>query len=427
MRPAEEQIRVGELFAGVGGFRIALEGYSDDQCPDLSMERAGDFQVVWANQWEPPGKASRQFAWKCYEARFGKNTCKNTDINIILEKMKDEQYEIPDFDLLVAGFPCQDYSAAKPLGLAKGIEGEKGRLWWVLHEILGLKKPKYVLLENVDKLLRGKAANNGCDFAMMLASLNQLNYSVEWRIINAADYGFPQKRRRVYIFAQLDAPPWDLRNTILETGVIASAFPVKINSTNETELDVSGKPLDAANNLRSRTKTSPFQNAGAMQNGVALTMKVEPSYTGNFAVLENVLVDEHEVPEEFFIPNDKQSIWESYKSSKRERRRSASGHEYIYAEGAMPWPDPINKPSRTILTSEGGSGASRMKHAIKTPSGRFRRLTPDELDMLQGFPKGWTDTGMTNAQRAFCMGNALVVQIPHAIGKEIARRNGEEI
>ena len=86
----------------------------------------------------------------------------------------------------------------------------------------------------------------------------------------------------------------------------------------------------------------------------------------------------------------------------------------------MAFPDALDRPSRTILTGEGGRGASRFKHVIKTADGRYRRLVPDELDRLQGFPRGWTNTGMTDGHRAFCMGNALVVGIPHAIGRIIA-------
>ena len=85
----------------------------------------------------------------------------------------------------------------------------------------------------------------------------------------------------------------------------------------------------------------------------------------------------------------------------------------------MAFPDLLENPSRTILTGEGGAGASRFKHIVEI-DGRYRRLVPDELDQLQCFPKGWTDTGMSDGHRAFCMGNALVVGIPHRIGKVIA-------
>jgi DNA (cytosine-5)-methyltransferase 1 len=90
----------------------------------------------------------------------------------------------------------------------------------------------------------------------------------------------------------------------------------------------------------------------------------------------------------------------------------------------MSFPDSVDLPSRTILTSEGGRSAARAKHVVGTPSGRLRRLIPDELDQLSGFPKGWTDAGMSDINRAFCIGNALVVGVVRRIGVEIARRAG---
>src|SRR6185436_11149332 len=108
----------------------------------------------------------------------------------------------PDFDMLVGGFPCQDYSVARTLSQAKGLEGKKGVLWWQIHRILKEKKtkPNLLLLENVDRLLKSPVKQRGRDFAVMLKSLSDLGYIVEWRVINAADYGMPQRRRRVFIF-----------------------------------------------------------------------------------------------------------------------------------------------------------------------------------------------------------------------------------
>ena len=134
------------------------------------------------------------------------------------------------------------------------------------------------------------------------------------------------------------------------------------------------------------------------------------------------MVPEAEVPEAFFIDEDKLGRWEYFKGAKKEERTHSSGYTYLYSEGGMAFPDALDKPSRTILTGEGGAGASRTKHVVKTESGRYRRLVPDELDQLQTFPKGWTDAGMTDGNRAFCMGNALVVSVVHRIGEEIAKR-----
>jgi DNA (cytosine-5)-methyltransferase 1 len=413
-------IRVAELFAGVGGFRLALDGYHDDNHPEFDMPAAGPFETVWANQWEPPGTDSKQFAWRCYEERFGEGSCVCEDINKVLDDFEAGKIDIPDFDLLVGGFPCQDYSVAKPLNRAKGIEGKKGVLWWDIYRMLHLRRPKYLMLENVDRLLKSPVKQRGRDFAIILSCLSEEGYSVEWRVVNAAEYGMPQKRRRVYLFGVLTDEKWDLEERVLSSGVIARAFPVDPVATDKQVVDVSADAYEITKEFGIGLKVSPFQNAGAMQDGEAYTMKTVASYNGDRKVLADILVPDSEVPPQFFIPEEQIPKWEYQRSAKREPRTTSAGFEYMYTEGAMAWPDPTDRPARTILTGEGGAGASRMKHAVMGDSDRIRRLVPDELDQIQMFPKGWTDVGMSDGRRAFCMGNALVVGIPHAIGAQIA-------
>lgn len=419
---SDQVIRVAELFAGVGGFRLGLEGYEDDGHPELAMPAAGPFVTVWANQWEPPGRPTRQFAARCYEARFGAGSVVNEDIHRVLDEFEAGTIDIPDVDMVVGGFPCQDYSVAKPLSQAQGIVGKKGVLWWEIYRFLQLKgRPRFVLLENVDRLLKSPASQRGRDFAIILSCLGSLGYSVEWRVVNGADYGFPQKRRRVYIFAEQTDDAW-IPVDRLKGGVMAQAFPAEVVG-DITEFELLPDPFENSEHFGRGLKRSPFLRAGAMRGGRVATADVSADYHGPVKVLEDVLVSQDEVPEEFYVDDDKLDKWRYFKGGKSEPRvNRATGFEYQYSEGAMAFPDPVDAPARTILTSEGGGSASRSKHIVRTPDGRFRRLVPDELDQLQGFPKGWTDTGMTDINRAFCMGNALIVGIPHRIGKEIARR-----
>lgn len=416
----EKTIKVAEMFAGVGGFRIALDGYTSAINPELNSEPAGPFQTIWANQWEPPGTQSKQFAWDCYEKRFGENSCINKDINEVLNDYENGKIEIPDFDFLVGGFPCQDYSVAKPLSRSRGIEGKKGVLWWDIFRMLKLKQPKLVLLENVDRLLKSPTKQRGRDFAIILSCMASLDYAVEWRVINAADYGMPQKRRRVFIFAthkgKIKSP-----ESLRKEGVLSKAFPFDdINSKiNSLKLDKDIYTVSSTFGLNQ--KVSPFHNSGAMINYDVVTTKVEARSSEHQHVLEEYLSPDSQVPESFFIPQEEEEKWKYQRAAKKEKRTTKTGFSYIYSEGSMPWPDPKNRPARTILTGEGGRSASRMKHAVVGDSGKIRRLIPDELDQLQMFPKGWTNTGMTDGQRAFCMGNALVVEIPHRIGKIIAK------
>lgn len=413
------EIRVAELFAGVGGFRLGLDGYSDPVHPEFNMPAAGPFKTVWANQWEP-GTERRQFAARCYKAHFGEDSVINEDIHAVLEKCDRGEIEIPDVDMVVGGFPCQDYSVARTLSQADGIEGKKGVLWWDIYHFLKLKSPRYGLFENVDRLLKSPASQRGRDFAIILSCLASLGYAVEWRVINSAEYGFSQRRKRVYIYAEKIDEPWDLSER-LQAGIMADAFPIQPIDRMDG-FDILHEPSDNSEQFGVGKKVSPFMAAGVMQDFHVVTAAVVADYCGPMNTLGDVLVPENEVPAEYYVPEEQVAAWEKLKGAKSLERVSKSGHRYHYSEGKMAFPDSTDKPSRTILTGEGGVSPSRFKHVIKTQDGRLRRLVPDELDQLQCFPKGWTNTGMTDGQRAFCMGNALVTGIPHRIGKAMAKR-----
>lgn len=416
-------VTVAELFAGVGGFRLGLEGYKDPSNKANNLPKAGTFKTIWANQWEPPGSPTRQFAANCYRTHFGNDSVVNEDINKVLNEYDQVLRDIPSVDMVVGGFPCQDYSVAKPLSQSGGIEGKKGVLWWDIYKFLKIqldKSPKnaeWCLLENVDRLLKSPASQRGRDFAIILSCLASLGYCVEWRVVNSAAYGFSQRRKRVYILACRNAN-WELSER-LTSGIMSRAFPFNPVG-NISYVDIPKDPFVATKDFNSeRSKTSPFLDAGVMVNNRVITCKVEEVYKGQYKTLGDVLSPENEVPENYFIDNSQLSRWEYLKGSKREERvNKYTGQTYFYSEGSMAFPDLLTNPSRTILTGEGGASPSRFKHIIKVGE-RYRRLVPDELDQLQGFPKGWTNTGMSDNNRAFCMGNALVVGVVNRIGKEI--------
>lgn len=419
----DKEIKVAELFAGVGGFRLGLEGYSDPE-RSWNLPAAGPYHIIWANQWEP-GSDRRQFAARCYESHFGEGSVVNEDIATVLDEYDAGRRDIPSVDMVVGGFPCQDYSVARPLSQANGIEGRKGVLWWSIYRFLRIQLAKspenahWCMFENVDRLLKSPAKQRGRDFAIILSCLISLGYSVEWRIVNSAEYGFPQRRKRIYIFAERHAS-WDLENRITN-GVMAHAFPME-SPEGVSYVNVPADPFETSQSFNLEGKMSPFSDAGITAGNKIVTCKVFESFYGPRRTLGDVLIPEAEVPEEYFIPESQRDNWEYLKGSKKEKRvNKATGFEYSYSEGAMSFPDSVDRPSRTILTGEGGRGASRFKHAVECSNGRLRRLVPDELDQLQCFPRGWTDTGMTGGQRAFCMGNALVVGIPHLIGLELSK------
>ena len=404
------KLKVVELFAGVGGFRIGLE-------------KTKQYEVVWSNQWEPNKK--QQHASNVYVNKFGSKNHSNEDIAEVNTE------DIPDHDVLVGGFPCQDYSVASLLKNSKGLLGKKGVLWWSIFKILDEKKnkPSFIILENVDRLLGSPVNQKGRDFAMMLSSLNNLGYAVEWRVINAGDYGMPQRRRRVFILGYhknsklyKDMKKTDVSSWIHREGVFAKQFAVEqpnsLFLTEDFELDSNLKKVSDNFNLENQNKK--FKNVGIMMDGKVTTAQTKPVFRGKGTTLRDVL-EKNKVDEEFYINDEDLERWKTEKGAKS-KTRTKGEFTYEWKEGAISFPDNLDKPSRTIITSEGGKSPARIKHVVDTKFGK-RRLTPLELERLNMFPDNHTLLeGVSNNMRAFLMGNALVIGIVTKNGKEISKR-----
>lgn len=439
---------VCELFAGVGGFRCGLNNIStlDD------FNKKEKWNTVWFNQWEPSEK-STQYAHDCYVYHFGTSLDKdgNDTTNRNIENV--DKSKLPDFNLLVGGFPCQDYSVASTLSTSKGLEGKKGILWWSIREVLEEKKPPFVLLENVDRLLKSPAKQRGRDFGIILACFRDEAYTVEWRVINAADYGYQQRRRRVFIFAYKNDtkyaknifPASEMKDAdtkkkwaeevLLRKGFFAKTFPVL--SKESKKIKVNELPYGIGD--LSSDFQFPFENSGIMKNGTVYTMSTEPNYAGKFITLGDIMED-GDVEEQYFIPEQRlyytspeinhsdeteeqlsveaRHTWQYIKGAKKLYRKAANGHEYVYSEGPVPMIDEADKPARTMLTSEGGF--SRTTHILRDKkTGRIRLLTANEAERIQGFSTDHTkyclvDNGIVEIplrKRRFMMGNALVVDL----------------
>ena len=400
---------VVELFAGVGGFRCGLNKVEFKN--DKVIEN-GNWKYLWANQWEPATKS--QEAYECYGKRFGFEDVSNVDI------FEVDKSTIPNHTLLVGGFPCQDYSVAQTLSNSKGIEGKKGVLWWAIEETLAIKQPPFVLLENVDRLLLSPAKQRGRDFGMILRSFYENGYDVQWRVINAGEYGLPQKRRRTYIFAYHKSTNYykemqkvNDRDVIFEKGMFIKQFPIK----NQYEAICKSSIAEYKDLIEvSNMFKSEFYNAGVMKNGGIYTVKTKSDYNLIFPLRK--IREEKEVNEKYFLNENQLKKFEFLKGSKKIPRVKPNGQPYNYCEGAMPFPDNLDAPARTMLTSE--SGISRTTHVIEDfKTKKPRLLTPIECERINGFPDDWTNTGMSDKKRYFMMGNALVVGIIERIGKEI--------
>jgi DNA (cytosine-5)-methyltransferase 1 len=425
----EDKIKVVELFAGVGGFRLGLEGWNSKSASSNYKENfESPYEIVWSNQWEPSTKV--QHASMVYETRWDKISHCNQDISTV------EVDVIPNHDLLVGGFPCQDYSVATTLKNSKGLIGKKGVLWWSIHKILSEKenKTKYLFLENVDRLLISPSGQRGRDFAIILKSLNDLGYAVEWRVVNASEYGMPQRRKRIFILAYLQDSTIhnEIKETnptdwILKDGTLANAFPVQSdNILFPKEFELKGDIVEISENFNINGKTGMFENTGIMIDGIVTTIKTKPSYEDKFTILKDI-IQNGEVTEEFYINEEDLDKWFYLKGAKKEMRKNAQGFEYNYSEGGMIFPDSLDKPSRTIITGEGGKSASRFKHVIKVEKG-YRRLSPVELERLNMFPDNHTKfDGVTDTKRAFFMGNALVVGVIEKIGIALNQKINNEV
>lgn len=389
-----------ELFAGVGGFRLGFERLDSD------------WITTWFSQWEPGART--QWAHDCYVKHYGDIQDLNGEYHTCDDISTVEKETIPEHTLLVGGFPCQDYSVAHTLASSKGIEGKKGVLWWQIRDTLIAKRPPFCLLENVDRLLKSPAKQRGRDFGVILACFSELGYSVEWRVVNAAQYGAAQRRRRTFIFAYRNDTEYGQRmsgysteDIIKNNGFMVKAFP--ISETEEfTSTSISTDLVEVSDSF-----AFSFNNAGCMFNGTITTVKVKEAEERPILLGE---VLQKNVDEKYYIPQDKMSKWMYLKGAKKIPRKAANGHEYVFSEGPVSFPDSWDKPGRTMLTSE--STLNRSTHVVSDPStGRMRLLTPVEAERLQGFDDEWTNTGMPDRMRYFCMGNALVVPMITRMGK----------
>jgi DNA (cytosine-5)-methyltransferase 1 len=237
----------------------------------------------------------------------------------------------------------------------------------------------------------------------------------------------PQRRRRTYIVGYLESSTIsqkinNLQDWVQYDGVMAKAFAFSPKEKTVSEFDIIGTIKDVSDNFNKGMKISPFGTAGIMKDRHVYSVDTVAIYEGTRLTLGSNLVDENLVPEEFFISPEDLAKWEYEKGAKKIERVSKEGFKYTFSEGGMGFPDNPEKPARTIITGEGGSSASRFKHVVKTPSGRYRRLLPIELERLNMFPDNHTyHPEVSDGRRAFLMGNALVCGVVQQVGKSLYR------
>lgn len=405
-------MNVLELFAGVGGFRVGLEKASPI------------FKTLWSNQFEPSRKS--QDAFEVYNYHFPDSENWNEDISLI----SDERFSAlkGKVDLIVGGFSCQDYSVARTKKDEQGIEGKKGVLFWEIVRATKLSNPKYLLLENVDRLLKAPSKQRGRDFAIMLRAFADLGYGVDWRVINPADYGWCQRRKRVFLFVYRKDTTYFKQQQVLDdfgvstSGIFEETFPTK----DEVVKDRSNSFVLSEDIVEvSDSFSTQFWNSGSMIEGQVVTKELEPKYEGSHKVLGDILESPLDLSDTMYLSEDKVDKFRYLRGAKKFERTNSEGFTYTYSEGAMALVDSADLPSRTLLTSEGA--ISRTTHLIEDEKG-YRLLTALETERLQGFPDNWTkvkfskgkEVGVSDTRRKFFMGNALVVEVVESLGKYIA-------
>lgn len=417
----KKELKILELFAGVGGFRIGFENSNKKL-----------FKTYWSNQWEPATKS--QDAFEVYNLHYPNSLNINEDI----AKIPNKEFKKMDADIIVGGFPCQDYSVARTK--AKGITGKKGVLFWEIIRATKIIKPQFLILENVDRLLKSPTSQRGRDFAVMLSAFNNLNYSVEWRVINAAEYGMAQRRRRVYFFIYRNNTNYgkkinkklntkskeeDYINFLLKKSLFAKQFPVKEEIVKKRKII---HKLDKDIYKVSKNFKGNFWNAGFMKKGIVYSVETEVIDGIKPTPLKKIIQKEKDIDSKYYI-TDKEKLkkFKYLRDGKKLERTSKNGHKYMYSEGAMSKYDSLDLPSRTMLTSEGS--INRSTHLLYINK-KYRILTPIEAERLQGFPDDWTKNKLlssgeivpvTDSKRMFFMGNALVTDIVKMIADEIQK------
>lgn len=415
------------MFDGVGGFIIGLNNADKNY-----------YQTLYSNQYEPTRKS--QDAYEVGKYRFPDME----HIGIDVAKIPNEKFvEMRNngVNMIVGGFPCQDYSVAHTG--AKGIQGKKGVLFWEIIRATKNIKPKYLILENVDRLLKSPAKQRGRDFAIMLRAFDDLGYSVEWRVINAADYGNAQRRRRVFFFVYRNDTDWaknldekygvdslfpeknQYDDYIFKNGLFARQFPIKqeVIKNRQAMYILDEDIVSVSDNFSGKVF-----NTGVMRYGTYFTIETAPLGNEKSKTLGDIVQKEESVDEKYFI-NDKDKLdkFKYLRGPKKIQRKSVDGHEYTYSEGGMSPYDSLDLPSRTMLTSEGTT--NRSTHLLKI-NNRYRLLTPIEAERLQSFPDDWTKFKLTedgkvkevsDRMRMFFMGNALVTDIVRRIGLELKK------
>lgn len=388
------------MFSGIGGFELGIQqatgkpyiecfdcGQGGHMCEVKTIEsgsyaccenegyllNAKDYPIEYISDWECVGYSEiDKYAIQIYNSHFNhKNYGDATTINT---------NDLPNFDLLVGGFPCQAFSVA---GKRKGFDDTRGTLFFEIARILRDKRPRYLVLENVKGLL---SHDSGKTFQTILGVLSDLGYTVEWQVLNSKNFGVPQNRERVFIIGYIRG---ERRPKV---------FPIR-RITEQTLNFLGGAETKRwLEDDKSFSRNFPQGSRVYGVDGISATLA---SNAGGLGAKTGL-----------YCINTRSRTDEIY--YEKSPTITASMHKEML-KVAIPvlTPDRENKRQNGRRFKEDGEPAFTLtgqdKHGIYDGY-RIRRLTPIECERLQGFPDNWTG-GLSDTQRYKCLGNAVTVNV----------------
>jgi len=364
MKNERKEIRIADLFGGVGGFRLGIERATNKENREIEQQQQSKGANIRHNRNKLNTSSSRgrgrenkrdttyscvfyseidKYAVQTYNKNFKENH-KPTDITKIRAK------DIPNFDILCGGFPCQAFSIA---GKRRGFQDTRGTLFFEIARIIKTKRPKIVFLENVKGLLNH---NKGETFRTIIQTISELGYNVQWMVLNSKFFGVPQNRERVFIIGSLRG---ECRPEILPFGEINEINNQKQQKQEQYIMDLYNNKIHSD---RSPTLTEPHHNTLRVMTQVHNMQPRSPNR-----------------------PSLKYSS-------------GGSGH--------------LQRDDISYCLDGGNT------NAVEFNDMKIRRLTPIECERLQGFPDNWTE-GVSDTQRYKQMGNAVTVNVIEAIARKL--------
>lgn len=355
-------MRFIELFAGIGGFGLALE-------------RLGH-ECVYANDID-------KYCKLVYDNHF--HTKQTTqDIRTV------DPYQLPEFDLLCGGFPCQAFSIA---GKRRGFEDTRGTLFFEIARIAAVKRPKILFLENVKGLL---SHDGGRTFATIIIALDELGYDCQWQVLNSKNFGVPQNRERVFIIGHLRGTPQP------KIFPIEGAGPEADGAIVSTALDANYWKGPDKHGQRTLIIARGFEGRATVMEGVSPALRDFGSGGGKTHKLLQLNEAEH----------FQDRIYSTEGIAPTVPTASTGGNLVpkiaFYPHG--------NNPGGTKQLPNLRAHSGAPHNEILIP--QLRRLTPLECERLQGFPDGWTE-GVSDTQRYKMLGNAVTVNVIYEIGRRL--------